>query len=200
MNLNPTTRRYDGNRLVKCRPRMHKIDLHRMDSRHRGLTFAIAGTYQEAASVCLSRHHSSPVTVAVSDNGSSFSAEINWEHPTSRVLDAYANKTDTTEQGAYGCVIAGIEVVRGLFAVRRAETGTGADYYIAPIGRGVDDLEDCLRLEVSGVSDGDDKEVRRRLLLKVAQASEGNSNLPAVASVFGFSAKLLMFQDVEEAS
>jgi len=179
---------------------MSDIDIHSMEERHRALTQSIAGTYQEAASVCLSRHHTSPTTVDISDNGTPSLAEIRWAHPTSRVIDAYANKIDTTEWGASACVIAAIELLRGLFAVRRAETGTGADYYIAPIGSGVDDLEDCFRLEISGVSDGGDKEVRRRLLQKVAQAKEGNSSLPALAGVMGFSAKLLMIQDVEEYS
>lgn len=179
---------------------MHDIDIHFMEKRHRALTPSIAGMYKEAASVCLSRHHTSPVTVALSDNGAHSVAEINWVHPTSQVIDAYANKTDTTELGASGCVIAAIELLRGLFAVRRAETGTGSDYYIAPLGSGVDDLEDCLRLEISGLSDGDNKEVRRRLLQKVAQARDGNSSLPALAGVIGFSAKLLMIQDVGEDS
>ena len=82
--------------------------------------------------------------------------------------------------------------------MRRAETGTGADYYIAPAGRGVDDLEDCLRLEVSGVDHGDEKEVLKRLSAKVRQARAGSSSLPAVAGVFGFGARLLAVQDVPE--
>jgi hypothetical protein len=169
-----------------------------MDTRHRALTPSIAGMYQEAASVCLSRHHNSPVTVVLSDNGMLSTADISWVTPTSQMRDAYANKTDTTEYGAYGCVIAGVEHLKGLFAVRRAETGTGADYYVGPMGSGIDDLESCFRLEVSGVSDGNDQEVRRRLLQKVAQVSEGNSSLPAIAGVFGFATKLLMVQDVVE--
>jgi hypothetical protein len=89
-------------------------------------------------------------------------------------------------------------LLRGLFAVRRAETGTGADYYIGPNGSGEDDLEDCLRLEVSGVSDGGDKEVNRRLLEKVEQVRRGNGSFPALAGVMGFEAKLLMVKDVLE--
>ena len=113
-------------------------------------------------------------------------------------MDAWANTTDTTEAGAYGCVIAGVELLRGLFAVRRAETGTGADYYLGKADSGEHDLEDCLRLEVSGVSDGDVREVNKRLLQKVRQTQEGNSSLPAIAGVVGFSARLLMVQDVPE--
>lgn len=172
------------------------LSLDAMHERHRALTPPIAGSYQEAAAVCLSRHHTSPVQVTLSDNGSELSAEINWTAPDARTLAAWANTTDTTEAAAYGCVIAGVEQLRGLVAVRRAEIGTGADYYVGLPGAGNDDLEDCLRLEVSGVDAGDHREVTKRLLEKIRQAKAGNSNLPALAGVIGFSARLLLLRDV----
>lgn len=169
-----------------------------MHARHYALTQLIAGSYYEAASVCLSRHGSPPAAMRVSDNGTESSAQISWTVPTAQVQGAWNNEIDATEAGAYCCVIAGIELCRRLFAVRRAQTGTGADYYVGPLGAGEEDLEDCIRLEVSGVSDGGDGEVRRRLRGKVQQAQAGSSSLPAVAGVIGFSAKLLMIQDVPE--
>jgi len=168
-----------------------------MHSRHRALTESIAGVYREAAAVCLSRFHSSPTEIKIVDNESQSHADISWSGPDERIEAAWANETDTTEAGAYGCVIAGVELSRGLFAVRRAETGTGADYYIGPQGSG-DDLEKCLRLEVSGLSDGTSNEVNRRLTIKIQQALEGYSSLPALAGVVGFSAKLMMIKDVGE--
>lgn len=132
------------------------------------------------------------------DNGAGQTAEITWGTPDTRTLDAWANSIDATEAGAYGCVIAGVEELRGLLAIRRAETGTGADYYIGPPGAGSEDLESCIRLEVSGVDKGDQGDVRKRLLEKVRQAREGKSSLPALAGVFGFSARLLMVKDVPD--
>jgi hypothetical protein len=171
-----------------------------MHARHRALTQPVAGAYYEAATVCLGRHHSPPVEMTLSDNGTESQAAVTWDVPDSRVLAAWANTTDATEAGAYGCVIAGVELLRGLFAVRRAETGTGADYYVGPKESAEDDLESCLRLEVSGLSDGNAKEVNRRLVLKVQQAHDGRSSLPALAGVVGFSARLLLVQDVPEES
>jgi hypothetical protein len=72
----------------------------------------------------------------------------------------------------------------GLLAVQRAETRTGADYYMAPVP--VTSLETAYRLEVSGVDHGDEKAVKRRLSEKVQQARRGSSNLPAIAAVVGF--------------
>jgi hypothetical protein len=175
-----------------------RVNLDDMHERHRALTESIAGCYREAAAVCLDRHHSSPIEIILSDNGTSSPAELFWFTPDSRTLAAWANEIDATEAGAYGCVIAGVELMRNLFAVRRAETRTGADYYIGPVDVAEDDLENCLRLEISGVDDGTLREVSARLLVKVRQVREGNGNLPALAGVIGFASKTMMFQDVLE--
>jgi hypothetical protein len=88
------------------------------------------------------------------------------------------------------------ELMLGLYAIRRAETRTGADYYVAPLDHTSEDLEDCYRLEVSGTN-ADEQEVRRRLGNKVRQAQHGQSNLPALAVVVGFRVKLIFMQAVE---
>lgn len=177
---------------------MKRLNIHGMHERHRALTPSVAGCYQEAAAVCLSRHHSPPTEVALSDNGSESSAEIEWLVPDRQVRDAWANDSEATEAGAYSCVIAGVEGQRGLLAVRRAETGSGADYYVGPLGSGEADLEDCIRLEVSGVDRGDHREVARRVLQKIQQAREGRNSLPAIAGVMGFATRLLVLRDVTE--
>ena len=144
----------------------------------------------------MNRHHVSPIQVAVVNDDAESSADFEWVTPDARMLGAWANAIDTTEAGAYGCVIACVEEYRGLFAVRRAETGSGADYYVGPAGAGGEDLEDCLRLEVSGVDRGDRREVERRLLQKTQQLRDGQGSLPALAGVMGFSAKVLMVRSV----
>jgi hypothetical protein len=93
---------------------VNRVNLDVLHSRHRGLTPSIVGSYREAASVCLSRHHSPPVEKTLSDNGIRLSAELAWTAPDAQVLGAWANTTDAIEFGAYGCVIAGVELLRGL--------------------------------------------------------------------------------------
>ncbi|MGB7284478.1 MAG: hypothetical protein WBE13_19595 [Candidatus Acidiferrum sp.] len=179
---------------------MADLNIDAMHQRHRALTDSLAGSYREAASVCLSRHHSPPVQVSISDNASDSVANLVWPVPDTRTLHAWANEIDATEAGAYACVIAAVELLRNLFAVRRAETKTGADYYIGPKDSGEGDLDKCLRLEISGLNDGSQTEVARRLLQKVEQALRGSSNLPALAGVIGFASKKLMIRDVPENS
>ena len=121
----------------------------------------------------------------------------NGHVPDARTRDAWANVIDTTEAGAYACALAAVELADGLVAVRRAETLTGADYYVAPPGNSPDDLEECLRLEVSGVDRGPERAIEQRLGAKLAQAAAGNSNLPALASVVGFKTRLIMLADLK---
>jgi hypothetical protein len=165
---------------------MSEIRIDGLHERHPGLTPALGESYTEAACVCLSRHHEPPVDVSVLHEGKTQIIALNFSIPSPRVQKAHANEIDATETGAYCVSLAAVEAVAGLVAVSRAETLTGADWYIAPGGTTVDDLETCIRLEVSGVNAGASGEVRRRLLEKVSQASRGQSNLPAIAAVVGF--------------
>jgi hypothetical protein len=112
--------------------------------------------------------------------------------------NAWANNIDATESGAYGVSLAAVEAERKLVAVRRAETLTGADWYVAPEGTTPDDLENCLRLEVSGVDSGGQSVVETRLKQKIEQARKGKSNLPAIASVVGFKERIVAIQTVSD--
>lgn len=171
------------------------LPLDNMAERHNGLTPALAETYLEAVRVCLDRHHEPPQEFALTSPSSEEAAMVEWEPADERCQRAWANKDDATRDGAYACALAATELSLGLFAVRRAETLSGADYYVAPTTRETYDLEDCFRLEVSG-TDSDKYEVHRRLRVKVKQAEAGKSNLPALAVVVGFQVKLISMESV----
>lgn len=175
-----------------------KLRLESLHERHIGLTPSLAGTFFEAASVCLDRHHTSPVEVEIARNGGTTTRLADFQKPDARVLNAWANDIDTTENGAYGVCLAVVEVEEQLVAVRRAEKLTGADWYVAPIGTQPGDLEHCLRLEVSGVDSGDRSTVAARLRQKVDQARRGASNLPAIASVVGFKQRAVAIQKMSD--
>lgn len=151
--------------------------------RHPGLTENVCQAFAEAASVCLSRHHVPPADFQVKAGESQSLRQLNWAPPDERATRAWNNSDDATRDGAYSVCIASVEVELGLFALSRAETRTGADYYLGTPSTG---LEEAYRLEVSGVDRGDNLVVSRRLRQKIQQTREGNSNLPAIASVVGF--------------
>jgi hypothetical protein len=159
-----------------------------LHERHPGLTEALGESYSEAASVCWSRHHQPPIIVSLKHDDTDDLRVVNFAVPDARVRRAHANEIDATEAGAYGVSLAAVEDVAGLVAVRRAETLTGADWYVAPNNAKIEDLEHCIRLEVSGISAGNSTDINRRLREKVGQAARGESNLPAIAAVVGFKA------------
>ncbi len=172
------------------------LPIHNMEQRHFGLTKAIADSHTEAARVCLDRHHRSPTDFNLDRSGSRSAVVVQWQPPDERTRGAWANETDATEAGACTCALAAVDLIDDFVAVRRAEAMTGADYYLAPRSKSPDDLEDCLRLEVSGVDRGPESTISQRLRAKSAQASKGNSNLPALAGVVGFKARLIMLADL----
>lgn len=177
---------------------MPSLPIHQMASRHSGLTPAIADSNTEAAAICLDRHHKPPQDLELDRDGTASIATVDWVVPDARVKRAWANEIDATEAGACACALAAIELSDGLFAVGRAEVLTGADYYVAPAGKGVQDLEECRRFEVSGTDRGDAKAIRRRLDAKRNQAAKGQSSLPATAAVVGFQAAQIMLADVSD--
>lgn len=164
-----------------------------LHKRHRGLTPAVCASYAEAASVCLSRHHHPPRSLSLRAPNGDSAREVEWPPPSKRTQDAWANRDDATRDGAYGVSLAVVETELGWVAVSRAETRTGADYYVGP--RGTRDLEGVRRLEVSGVDDGDEAIVSRRVAEKVRQAQDGKSSLPAIASVVGFKAAVVVIRE-----
>jgi hypothetical protein len=178
------------------------LPLHNLAQRHPGVTAPIGESYTQAARVCLDRHHFSPIGFVIErqSNGTPKLQEVIavWQEASQRERYAWANATDTTEAGAYGFALAAVEL-EGLVAVRRAETGSGADYYISKPGIPAEDLEDCIRLEVSGVDRGDERAVHLRLRQKIQQALSGSSSLPALAAVIGFRSRIVALERAEEA-
>lgn len=172
------------------------LPLEEMNKRHEGLTAHVAGAYYEAACVSLSRNHTPPQDFDIVRDEGQVKAEVRWHAPDAQCLRAWANRDDATRDGAYACAIAAVEVVSDMYAVGRAETLTGADYYIAPKGTGAQDFERCIRLEVSGTH-CDECELRRRLSEKVKQVKQGRSSLPAIAAVVGFRVRSIMLRRVE---
>jgi hypothetical protein len=138
------------------------------------------------------------VEFKLKDNGLVKEVAAEWARPDKRTKMAWANNDDATRDGAYALALAAVEIMRGLVAVRRAETRTGADYYLGISDAALDDLEASIRLEVSGTDEGGESVIKNRLKQKLQQASEGCSNLPAMASIVGFRALRIISEDVKK--
>ena len=172
-------------RVPRSKPDVRQLpELAKLHERHRALTPAVCGAYAEAAAVCLSRHHTPPANMRIQSPESNSTRPITWPVPDTRVLAAWANHDDATRDGAYAVAIAATETELQLLATSRAETRTGADYYVS-IGS-EPDLETDQRLEISGIDNDTPASLARRLAAKQQQAADGKSALPAIAAVVGF--------------
>jgi hypothetical protein len=178
-------------------PRERLLLLRDLDGRHGGISEGKAKSYYEAACICLDKHHASPVDFVVEFDGATAPANVAWDRPSDVVRRAWSNTVEAVEDGAYAFALAGVELERGLSAVRRAETGTGADYYVAPRGTDPEDLEACYRLEVSGVDSGDQRDIQKRLRIKVRQVLDGEGDLPALAAVVGYRERRLLIREIK---
>ena len=174
------------------------LPIHDMHERHPGLTTATAASHTEALRICLDRHHCSPTRFELVSNGQTLSTKVRWTPVDGRAQSAWGNRIDTTEAGAYACILAAVELAEGLVAVERADTGTGADYYVAVADEPLDDLESAYRLEVSGLDAGRRSAIRARLERKRRQAAAGESALPAIAGVVGFRERLILLARVDD--
>lgn len=173
------------------------LPIKNLSDRHPGITPALAECYLEAARVCLDRHHQSPREVIVIDNANRIVIAIEWEKSDQRTRNAWANAEDTTEAGAYCVALAHAEITRGLVAVHRAQSRTGVDYYLGDASEQVNDLEACMRLEVSGTDQRDSSVIRHRLIQKQDQARRVASHLPALATVVAFAVLRIESADVQ---
>jgi hypothetical protein len=171
-------------------------DLRQLHLRHAGLTPDLCRAFAEAAEVCLSRHHEPPVEFKLACDSSVHRRELAWQPPDERCKRAWANRNDATRDGAYSISLAAVEAEYGLVAVERADTGTGADYYVAAPGNH-EDLEDAYRLEVSGIDRASEATIRSRIGKKSLQVQHGRLDGPALVSVVGFGTKRIATVKVE---
>ena len=162
-----------------------------MHQRHDGLTPEIAAGLTQAACVCLDRHYAPPTNVSIADNGQRTVASVTWDVTSDQVRAAWANELDATRDGAYAMALAGVEVITGLVGVRRAETLTGADYWLAEPDATTEHLEGRIRLEVSGVDIGGPQVIGSRLAAKLRQLERGKSGSAGIACVVGFRERLI---------
>lgn len=171
-----------------------------LPANHPGVTEALAFAMCASACVCLHRHHRTgtrPFQVKV--DGSESMQSITWSQPTTRERNANRNTDDASRDGGYALTLLCLEHTCDLVAIGRAEKGTGADWYVAPPGHGVDplgepDLDDptVRRLEVGGHDDR--PSLPYELKLKVQQLARGRSSIPGIAGVVGFKKALVLIQ------
>lgn len=162
--------------------------------RHPGLYEPLCRACADAAAICLGESHTSPVEIEIRREETSCLRELSWDEPSWDALASWRNSHEATEQGACSVGLATVEAELGLVALSRAETRTGADFYVARPGQR---LEEAHRLEVSGTRTGMLRDLHSRLRQKVLQTRRGLSRRPALACVVGFRVRVIALASLE---
>lgn len=157
-----------------------------------GITPVVGATLVEACSVCLIHHnHIDHVQLNI-DGSFSRAFVVRWsrEKVTEQVLRCWNDLQDALEDAA-ACIACLLVIELTEFTIiERSRKGTGFDYWL-----GKDEDEPIFtrkgRLEVSGIMEGSEKDIRERTRQKLKQSNPSdNTLLPAYAIIVEFSRPL----------
>ncbi len=124
----------------------------------------------------------------VSGAWASHSMQVTWTATDDQTRRCYADLQFATEFGAYGIAVLLVESLTNLTVFERSRKGTGFDFWLAPKGSSNPLFQDKSKLEVSGLLDGDETDIRSRLREKVTQLIRGGVPLPGYGVVVHFGA------------
>ncbi len=125
--------------------------------------------------------------------GASVEVELRWTEPDTRLVRAYRNAVQATENGACALALGAAELRVGLVTIGQALAESGGDYYLVPAGAEATDdpdlnldRDDVVLFEVSGIDLDDEAKMTRRLREKIEQVRAQGWSKPAMAGVVGF--------------
>ena len=151
------------------------------------ITPAVGEALAEAASVSLEwRAHTPGVTLRVKGISNN-SYRLYWQPASDQALNrSWAVPDDSVHFGAVGIAVLLIVRETGFTTVERSVRGTGIDYWLGSPGG--PPFQFRARLEISGILQGSDGNIRARVREKLNQTRRSdNTMLPAYVIVVEFS-------------
>lgn len=152
------------------------------------ITPSFGAALAEASAVCLEQQgHSQGVEITVSGD---FTAKfkLKWQVVTEQMLRCWNDEEFTTEQAAYGIAFLIIKELTNLTVIERSSKGTGFDYWLGTVDTQKKiPFQNKVRLEVSGIREGDNSRVKARVKQKKEQTKPSDGKYPAYIIVVEFS-------------
>jgi hypothetical protein len=153
-----------------------------------GITPSVGMGLAEAGAICLDdRGHTSGVMLVVTGDLSG-TFVVDWPFVTPQMRRSWNDRDVATENGAYGLACLFILRLTDFTIIERSRRGTGFDYWIGYQDSDAENLfSNKARLEVSGIRDGNDRILRKRLEKKRIQTlRSAHLRLPAYLVVVEF--------------
>ena len=117
---------------------------------------------------------------------------LEWPPITDQSRRTWNDLQEATEYGAMGIAVLLAKRETGHAVLQRSRKGTGFDYWMGD--ESIEPFQNKARLEISGILNGGDDEVRKRVRQKLKQASRSNGSLPAYVIVVEFGKPLAQIQ------
>ena len=158
-----------------------------------GITPALGGALAEASSVCLQlQGHVQGFQLTVRGIVNS-TYTLAWGTASNQAMRSWGDEREAAEKGAEAIAVLLASPSTGFQVIRRARQGIGFDYWL---GRpSVTDFVPEAGLEVSGIMNGTDVDIRARVRQKLQQANQpGNQGWETFAIVVEFSRPLAEVQ------
>jgi len=153
-----------------------------------GWSKAFGGLCAEAASVCLEKQgHINSSTLHI-DGDYSHKFEISWSEVTDEMHRFQNDDQVAIEFGAYGISALIIPKLTNLTIIERSKKGTGFDFWLGSIDDPAPLFQKKARLEVSGIGNGTEKDIKSRVNTKLKQITPSDGSLPGYVSIVEFSA------------
>ena len=159
------------------------LDLNELDTDNiPGISRAKGNELAEAGAVCLESQGHTPGAYLTVRNGANNSYRLDWPQVTNQARRTWNDDEEATEDGAADIAVLLASREIGYAVVLRSRKGTGFDYWL-----GDDVLDFRARMEVSGIRNGNDGQVKTRVKQKLRQMNRSNDQkLPAYAIVVEF--------------
>ena len=169
---------------------IEQIDLESLALGVPGISPARGAGMVEAATVCMEKEsHVSGVTMTV-DGDHERKVSVCWNVLANPEQSArtWADPQEATENGAAGVAAVLVPLLTGLEIVNRSRKGTGFDYWLGQEdGETKNFLRNHARLEVSGIQNGSERDIKARVAKKERQTRQSDSMpLPAYVTVVEF--------------
>ena len=138
----------------------------------------------EAGGVCLeSQNHARGVQLRVRGY-SNRCYPLTWPPITEQALRCWNDHEVATEHGAMGIAVLLAQKEIGYTVIERSRKGTGFDYWMGDVS--AYPFQNKARLEISGIREGNDQQVKARVQQKLKQTDRSDGALPAYVIVVEF--------------
>lgn len=170
-----------------------------------GITAAIGNALAEAGAVCLATNHHLPGVPLVVRGRADRRYRLAWPLASAQAARGWNDPAEAVEEGAAGIAVLLANRETGFLVIARSWKGTGFDYLLGDAeARNISEAERAVRsewskvlgdtalvprgrLEVSGILNGSDSQVKARAREKLEQTSRSDSwAIPAFVIVVEF--------------